>query len=169
MELDLAVACGAAYYGWAKHHGGVRVRGGTARSYYVGVETSGLAVPGMRRPIQALCVVPFGMEEGTEADVPGREVGLVIGKPARFRFFASANRKQDQVGDTLRNWDEEELVETSPLEWTLPAGEGQEQGFVSVRFHSKVTELGSLELWCQSQRDERAWKLEFNVRMKADT
>ncbi|MFO0921467.1 MAG: Hsp70 family protein [Pirellulales bacterium] len=64
-DLDHAVACGAAYYGWAKHHGGLRIRGGTARSYYVGIETAGLAVPGMPRPLQALCVVPFGMEEGS--------------------------------------------------------------------------------------------------------
>lgn len=164
LELDLAVACGAAYYGWAKHHGGVRVRGGTARSYYVGIETAGLAVPGMKRPIQAVCVVPFGMEEGSEADVPGREVGLVVGKPARFRFFASSQRRDDRPGDCLRSWNDEELMETSPMELTLTAGDGLNDRFVSVRFHSKITELGSLELWCQSTRDARTWKLEFNVR-----
>ena len=57
---------GAAYYGWTKQHGGMRIRGGTARSYYVGIETAGLAIPGAARPLRALCVVPFGMEEGTE-------------------------------------------------------------------------------------------------------
>lgn len=164
MELDQAVACGAAYYGWAKHHGGVRVRGGTARSYYVGIETTGLAVPGMKRPLQALCVAPFGMEEGSEADVPGREVGLVVGKPARFRFFASAVRKSDRLGVSLKGIDENELQETSPIEVTLPSGEDDSSRFVSVRFRSRISELGMLELWCYSQRDERAWKLEWNVR-----
>ena len=73
-DLDHAVARGAAYYGWAKHRGGVRIRGGTARAYYVGIETAGLAVPGAPRPLRALCVVPNGMEEGSEADVPfGRD------------------------------------------------------------------------------------------------
>ncbi len=48
-DLDHAVARGAAYYGWAKHRGGLRIRGGTARAYYVGIETAGLAVPGAPR------------------------------------------------------------------------------------------------------------------------
>ncbi len=100
-DLDHAVARGAAYYGWAKHQGGVRIRGGVARSYYVGIETAGLAIPGAPRPLRALCVVPFGMEEGTECDVPSAEVGLVVGEPMQFRFFSSAVRKDDQPGDVL--------------------------------------------------------------------
>jgi hypothetical protein len=163
-DLDHAVARGAAVYGHTKHQGGVRIRGGTARSYYVGIESAGLAVPGMPRPLQALCVVPFGMEEGSQLDVPGREVGLVIGKPSKFRFFASANRKEDRPGDLLRFWDEEELIETAPMELTLDASGGQEEGFVPVRFSSQVTELGVLELWCKSTRDDGRWKLELNVR-----
>src|SRR4029078_12199178 len=47
-DLDHAVARGAAYYGWAKHHGGVRIRGGTAPSYFVR-----LAAAGRRRPRRA--------------------------------------------------------------------------------------------------------------------
>jgi hypothetical protein len=97
-DLDFAVARGAAYYGWSKQKGGLRIRGGTARSYYVGIETSGLAIPGASRPLRALCVVPFGMEEGTEYDVPSGEFGLVVGEPAHFRFFSSSVRKNDRVG-----------------------------------------------------------------------
>lgn len=163
-DLDQAVACGAAYYAWSKRHGGIRIRGGTARSYYVGIESAGLAVPGMPRPLQALCVVPFGMEEGTATDVPGREVGLVVGKRVSFRFFASASRKEDRVGNLLRYWDEEELIETSPLELVLHADLVPDEGFIPVRFHSKITELGVFELWCHSVRDDQRWKLEFNVR-----
>ena len=84
-DLDHAVARGASYYGWSKHRGGMRIRGGTARSYYVGIETAGLAIPGAPRPLQALCVVPIGMEEGTETDVPSDEIGLIVGEPAQFR------------------------------------------------------------------------------------
>jgi molecular chaperone DnaK (HSP70) len=163
-DLDYAVAKGAAFYGWTKLQGGIRIRAGTARSYYVGIESAGLSIPGMPRPLQAVCVVPFGMEEGSQVDVPGREVGLVVGRPARFRFFAAANRKEDLVGTTLRQWDEEELVETSPMELTLDVAEAPEQGFVPVRFHSRISELGVFELWCKSTRDEQTWKLEFSVR-----
>lgn len=166
-DLDHAVARGAAYYGWTKQHGGMRIRGGTARSYYVGIESSGLAIPGMPRPLQAVCVVPFGMEEGTESDVPGREVGLVVGREVQFRFFASAIRKEDRVGTVLRDWDEEELVETAPMQLMLPADDAPDEGFVPVRFHSKINELGVFELWCNSVRNEQSWKLEFNVREDA--
>ena len=122
-DLDHAVARGAAYYGWAKHRGGVRIRGGTARAYYVGIETAGLAVPGAPRPLRALCVVPIGMEEGTETDVPSDEIGLVVGEPAQFRFFSSPIRKQDRPGDVLDRWSEDELDETDSMETTLPAAE----------------------------------------------
>ncbi len=163
-DLDRAVASGAAFYAWTKQHGGLRIRGGAARSYYVGIETAGLAVPGMPRPLQALCVVPLGMEEGTEIEVPSKQVGLVVGQPARFRFFSSSVRNEDQPGTMLRFIDEEELQETAALELALSVEETPDEGFIPVRFHSKITELGVFELWCHSIRDDRKWKLEFDIR-----
>jgi hypothetical protein len=167
-DLDHAVARGAAYYGWAKQHGGVRIRGGTARSYYVGIESSGLAIPGAVRPLRALCVVPFGMEEGTSIEVPSGEFGLVVGEPATFRFFSSAVRKLDKPGDLLPGWSDEELAETDSLEALLPRDEAIEDDFVPVRFHSQLTELGVFELWCHSTKSPHRWKLEFSVRKDAD-
>ena len=35
---------------------------------------------------------------------------------------------------------------------------------VPVRLHSRVNEVGTLELSCQSTRDRRSWKLEYSVR-----
>jgi hypothetical protein len=163
-DLDNAVARGAAYYGWSKENGGVRIRGGTARSYYVGIETSGLAIPGAPRPLRALCVAPLGMEEGDQADVPSGEIGLVVGEPAHFRFFSSPQRKQDAVGDVLTSWSDEELAETDSLEATLEPDESVEEPYVPVKFQSRVTELGVFELWCVSAKSDKHWKLEFSVR-----
>lgn len=163
-DLDHAVARGAAYYGWSKEHRGVRIRGGVARSYYVGIETAGLAIPGAPRPLRALCVVPFGMEEGTEIDVPSSEIGLVLGEPAQFRFFSSAVRKQDPPGHLLDRWSAEELFETDSLEATLPPDASNEGPYVPVRFQSRITELGMFELWCVSATTTGRWKLEFSVR-----
>ena len=109
--LDVAVATGAAYYGWSKHNGGVRIRGGTARSYYIGIETAGLAIPGVPRPLRACCVAPQGMEEGSESEIVGEQVGVLVGKPAQFRFFASSIRKGDAVGTKLDRWSNDELIE----------------------------------------------------------
>lgn len=167
-DLDHAVARGAAFYGWAKEHGGMRIRGGTARAYYVGIETAGLAIPGAPRPLNALCVVPIGMEEGTEIDVPSEEIGLVVGEPATFRFFSSSTRKHDTPGDVLESWTDEEVQETDSLEAELSADEGIEEGYAPVQFHPKVTELGMLELWCYSTKTDGRWKLEFSVREDAE-
>jgi molecular chaperone DnaK (HSP70) len=167
-DLDFAVARGAAYYGWTKQRGGVRIRGGTARAYYVGIETAGPAVPGAPRPLQALCVVPIGMEEGTETDVPSGEIGLVVGEPAQFRFFSSSVRKQDRPGTLLTQWSPEELVETAPLETMLVRDESIQEPYVPVRFHARITELGMLELWCVSTQTQRRWKLEFSVREEGE-
>ena len=163
-DLDHAVARGAAYYGWTKQRGGMRIRGGTARGYYVGIETAGLAVPGAARPLRALCVVPIGMEEGTETDVLSDEIGLVVGEPAHFRFFSSSVRKNDRPGDLLAAWTPDELSETDSLEAVLPPDESIDEPYVAVRFQARITELGVLELWCVSTTSPKRWKLEFSVR-----
>jgi hypothetical protein len=163
-DLDHAVARGAAVYGWSKARGGVRIRGGTARSYYVGIESSGLAIPGAARPLRALCVAPIGMEEGTETDVPSAEIGLVVGEPAHFRFFSSSTRKEDKPGQLVSSWSPEEIAESDSLEATLPSDASVQEDYVPVKFHSKLTELGMFELWCVSTKSDQRWKLEFSVR-----
>lgn len=163
-DLDYAVARGAAYYAWSGHNGGVRIRGGTARSYYIGIETAGLAIPGAPRPLAALCVVPHGMEEGTEADVPAAEIGLIVGEPARFRFFSSSVRQNDAPGERINRWTPEEIVETDSMQTTLQADESIDEDYVPVQFRSRITELGVLELWCVHTASDKQWKLEFSVR-----
>jgi Hsp70 protein len=164
-DLDLAVARGAAYYGMVRRGHGIRIRGGTGLAYYVGIESSLPAVPGSPPPLKALCVVPFGMEEGTETDVPSQEFGLVVGEPAEFRFLGSNVRRGDTVGTLVEEW-EGQIEELSPLAMTLEAP-GKEGRTVPVHFHSKVTEVGTLELWCLSKDGKQRWKLEFSVRERA--
>jgi hypothetical protein len=167
-DLDLAVARGAAYYGLVRRGKGIRIRGGTGRSYYVGIETAMPAVPGAKPPIKALCVVPFGMEEGTESDVPGQEFGLVVGEPVDFRFLGSSVRRTDPVGTFVEEW-EGQIDELPPLSTTLEAVSGTSEGqTVPVHLHSRVTEIGTLELSCISRDGKKRWKLELNVRERGD-
>jgi hypothetical protein len=163
-DLEHAVARGAAYYGKARRGRGVRIRSGASRTYYIGIESAMPAVPGMEAPLKALCVVPFGMEEGTEATIPGREFGLVVGEPAEFRFLSSSVRKQDRVGSLLEDWGAD-IEELSPLEVTLKM-DGQQGTVVPVRLETRVTELGTLEVWCVSRDGTNRWKLELNIREK---
>lgn len=161
-DLDHAVARGAVYYGKARRGRGVRIRSGAPRSYYIGIESAMPAVPGLAAPLKALCVVPFGMEEGTEAGIPDREFGLVVGEPAEFRYLSSTVRRQDQIGALIEDWGDE-IQELSPLEVTLRL-EGQEDSILPVRLESRVTEVGTLELWCVARDGQQRWKLEFNIR-----
>lgn len=166
-DLDLAVARGAAYYGWARSGHGLRIRGGTARAYYIGVETAMMAVPGMEPPVKALCLAPFGMEEGSQADVPPQEFGLVVGEHTRFRFFCSSVRRGDKVGELYDDPDQGgDFEELSPIETTLGTTDGAPGGLVPVHLQAAVTELGVLELRCLERGGQRRWKLELNVRMK---
>lgn len=162
-HFDLAVAKGAAVYGRLRVTGeGIRIRSGTSRSYYLGLESAMPAVPGMIPPVRGVCVVPQGMEEGSEASLPGREFGLVTGEPVHFRFFSSALRAGDHVGDIVS--DIEELEETARLEVTLPPLEEGTGQVVPVGLLARVTELGTLELWMRHAPSGRGWRLEFNVR-----
>jgi hypothetical protein len=163
-DLEHAVARGAAYYGKARRGRGVRIRSGASRTYYIGIESAMPAVPGLEAPLKALCVVPFGMEEGTDATIRNREFGLVVGEPAEFRFLSSTVRKQDQVGSLLDDWGAD-IEELSPLEVTLKL-DGQLGTVIPVRLETRFTELGTLEVWCVSRDGTQRWKLELNIREK---
>lgn len=167
-DLDLAVAHGATYYGLARLGRGIRIRGGVGRPYYIGIESSMPAVPGIPTPMKALCVVPFGMEEGTEADIREREFGLVVGEPAVFHLLSSTLRKKDQIGEIVEDWSGE-IEEVTTMETVLPASDAEAGGnIIPVWLESKVTEVGTLELWCVARDEERRWKLEFNLREREE-
>jgi hypothetical protein len=163
-DLDLAVAKGAAYYGSVRQGKGVRIRGGIASAYYVGIESAMPAVPGMAPPMQALCVAPFGMEEGSSAKGSGQEFGLIVGEPVRFRFFVSTTRRDDEAGTLLDYWEPEELEELPEIQATLPV-EGRKQGeIVPVELASRVTEVGTLCLEAIPSDASAKWQVEFDVR-----
>lgn len=165
-DYDFSVSRGAAYYGLARQGHAVRIRGGTSRSYFVGIEEATPAVPGISPPMRAVCIVPFGLEEGEERELENQEFALVLGEPASFQFFSHATAKlsngaEPQVGTVIRNW-KQELTELHPIETMLTKAEADGKT-IRVKLKSKVTELGVLELWCAAP-DGRKWKLEFETR-----
>lgn len=167
-DLDFAVSSGAVYYGMAREGLKIRIKSGTSRSYYIGVEEAMPAVPGFSPPLKAVCIVPFGMEEGTEEELLSQEFSLVLGEIATFRFFSHGTPKlsndiEPVIGTTVKNW-KQELTELHPIETYLDKGE-LDGKMVRVKLKSKITELGVLELWCEGL-DGRKWKLEFDIRDK---
>jgi len=165
-DLDLAVARGAAYYGLVRRGRGVRVRGGTAQAFYVGIESPAPAVPGVEPPTVALCVAPFGMEEGSRVVLSEAELAVVVGESVTFRFFGSSTRRDDVLG-TLLESPERELTELSPIAITLPS-EGREAGEqVAVTLEAAITEIGTLALFArplEPRVPDEHWKVELSVR-----
>ncbi len=165
-DLDLAVAYGASYYGRVRQGQGIRIRGGTANTYYIGLQSSMPAVPGMAIPIKALCVAPYGMEEGTSLEVPGQDFGLAVGENVEFQFLGSSTRREDEIGSIVEDWEEEDIHEVTSITAELP-GEDKEGKLIPVKMESHVTEVGTLELRFVEKAGKDNWKLEFDVREKA--
>ncbi len=158
-NFDLSVAKGAAYYGLARQGKGVRIRYGLNKSYYIGIAASMPAVPGIPAPTKALCIAPFGMEEGSQARLEDQEFALVVGEPAKFDFLGSA-RHDDKFGDIIEDW-EGEVQGIAEIETIL---DGEPGNVIPVTLETRVTEVGTLALWCVAKTGDRRWKLEFNVR-----
>lgn len=164
-DLDLAVARGAAYLGMARRGRGVRIRGGSARSYYIGIESALPAVPGMEPPLKAMCVVPYGMEEGTTENISGVDIDLCVwtGEPASFRFLSSTSRQHDRTGQLFDV--DDSFEEHNPVETILgETGEGDEGEALEVDLRAHLTEIGVLQLYCVDRHSGKEYALEFNVR-----
>ena len=164
VDLDAAVAQGAAYFGLVRQGSGIRIRGGTAAAYYVGVESALPAVPGFSAPLEALCIAPFGLEEGSDSVLLPEEFGVVVGEPVQFKFFSSKTRRQDEMGTRIEWIEDAGLSELTDIEVVLPEGLHQAGEIVPVQLSAKVTELGTLCLEAVSKRSEARWKVELDVR-----
>ncbi|MEZ4720086.1 MAG: Hsp70 family protein [Caldilineaceae bacterium] len=159
VDLDQSVALGASYYGLARQGRGLRIRAGASRAYYIGVESAMPAVPGIPTPVNALCVVPFGMEEGAQEEIRQKEFGLVVGEPAVFQLLASSTHKDDRPGEIVEDWSGD-LQEVTTMEALLPATDAESAGaIIPVWLESKMTEIGTLELWCVARDGDRRWRL----------
>ena len=165
VDFDLSVARGAAYYGLARRGKGIRIRAGLERSYYVAIESSMPAIPGMAAPLKALCVAAHGMEEGTDAVIDSEEFVLVIGESVVFDILGSTRRKDDQPGTLVDEWSPGEIEGIASIETTLS---GEAGNIIPVYFEIRVTEIGTLEFRCVSRETGQKWKLEFNVRENDD-
>lgn len=169
INLHSAVSQGASYYAKIKSSGkGIKVKAGVPRAYYLGLKSSAMAVPGMKPKMRAICVVPQGMEEGTQTTETTQVFNLLTGREVSFRLFTSDARSTDFFGDVVEDA-ETLLTETTRLSVTLPQATDTQSRAVPVKLYSKVNELGILELWMHSQVDDQQWQLEFDIRTEKKT
>ena len=154
---ETAVAVGAAYYARVRRMGGVRVSGGSARGYYIGVQQ---AAPNQER-LTAVCVLPRGTEEGTRLEL-GREFTALTNRPVAFTLYSTTTR-QDALEEVVR-FEEGELHRHAPLVTVLRYGKRSRHMELEVRLTAHFTEVGTLELWCEAPKTGHRWRLQFQLR-----
>ena len=145
-DPDLAVARGSVAYALARLGRGVRIGGGSARGYFVGV-VGGVGVGGGdegRR--QAICVVPRGADEGTAHLARGRTFALSVGRPVRFDLFASDDVSA-RAGD-LVDVDDERFLRLPPLATRLEKADHGDGREVRVMIEGELTPVGTVDLAC---------------------
>ncbi|MGC9969182.1 MAG: Hsp70 family protein [Bryobacteraceae bacterium] len=158
-DLDLAVAVGAAYYSYARSTGsGVVVRGGLPRAYYIGIGD------------RAVCLVPRGTEEGSTLELDLENLQLVANRPVSFRLYSSLTRTEDAQGQVVELTPEQ--LETdfhlhAPLNAVIRFGRRTGERLIPVKLGARLTEVGTLEIWCESKMSEHRWRLQFELRKKA--
>ncbi len=162
-ELDLAVARGAAYYSYVRSTGsGVLVRGGLPRTYFIG-----LGDP-REGKFSAVCLVPRGAEEGAAIEVDNDALQLVANRPVSFRLYSSLTRSDDKLGDVVEfAVNDPDLHVHAPLNAVIRFGKKAEERLIPVRLGARLTEIGTLESWCESKISENRWRLEFALRKQA--
>ncbi|MEN6366379.1 MAG: Hsp70 family protein [Thermoguttaceae bacterium] len=163
-RLDLAVARGAAYYGMVRRGQGVRIAAGLARTYYVGVESSGSS---STSPL-AVCVLPAGVEPGQDIVLKEPQFKLLVSEPAEFPLLVSSTRLTDKPGEVV-TVDREQLTPLPPMRTVLRTRKREASETVAVDLHARLTEIGTLELWLGELAGRRRWRLEFDVRSTTQT
>ncbi|MGA2722457.1 MAG: Hsp70 family protein [Bryobacteraceae bacterium] len=162
-ELDLAVARGAAYYSYVRSTGsGVLVRGGLPRTYYIA-----LGEP-REGKFPAVCLVPRGAEEGESIEIDNQALQLVANRPVSFRLYSSLTRADDKLGDVLEfHTGDPDLHRHAPLNAVIRFGKRAEERLIPVKLGARLTEIGTLETWCESKIGDNRWRLQFELRKPA--
>ncbi len=163
IDLDLAVARGAAYYSYVRATGsGVLVRGGLPRTYYIGI---GEPANGK---LSTVCLVPRGAEEGAALEIDNEALQLVANRPVSFRLYSSLTRTEDKLGDVVEfAADDAGLHMHAPLDAVIRFGKKAEERLIPVKLGARLTEIGTLETWCESKISDNRWRLQFELRKAA--
>jgi len=157
-DLDLAVAAGAAYYSYVRSTGsGVLVRGGLPRTYFIGIGDA-----------TAVCLVPRGAEEGAVLEIDNDALQLVANKPVSFRLYSSLTRAEDRLGDVVQLPAlGPDLHTHAPLNAVIRFGKKAGERLIPVKLGARLTEIGTLETWCESKISDNRWRLQFELRKTA--
>ena len=167
---ELAVAIGAAYYGRVRMGAGVRIGSGTPRAYYIGIRTEedeDAAATPEAEGLPAVCLVPRGVQEGFDARLTAPTFTALTNQPVSFQVYTSAVRPDDRLGDVV-TLDPEEVAVLPPVRTVLRFGRRAGATSLPVQLAVRLTETGTLEIYCDSLQTDHRWPLQFDVRAEAE-
>ena len=155
---ELSVAFGAVSYAIARRDKKIKIGGGSARSYFLLVDTSDKA-----HQQTGICVLPRGSEEGVEVMLKEQQFALRIGQPVRFHLASTTGDTKYQPGQLVEITDER-FNSLPPL---AVAFEGEDKGEIKVQLAVTQTEVGTLKIQCVSIVDPSLrFDVEFQIRRK---
>src|SRR5207244_4314348 len=130
------------------------IGGGAARTYYLGLGGE---------PPRTLCVVPRGMEEGESIEIADRGLELLTNRPVAFPLYTATDRSGERAGEIVTAAPGV-LTPLPPLRTVVRFGRKLAERALPVHLEVRLTEIGTLELWCRSLETEHRWRLEFRLR-----
>lgn len=158
-RMELAIAEGAAYYGFLSRTARRRIEADYGRTLYVELfRDNPDELPSL------LCIMPRGVRVNERVRLTERRFHLLAGRRVRFQIYSSTARENDAPGQIVRGLDET-LTALPPVE-TMIEVPGNPAGAVEVEIEAVLNELGRLELYCVSvgDVDDQKWQLTFNLR-----
>ena len=158
-RLDLAVARGAAYYGMVCRGKGVRIAASLARSYYISVESDEPSV---------ICLVPGDAEPGHDIELSNTTFDLLVSQPVEFPLYVSSTRLTDRPGDLIPI-DVDQMTPLPPIRTVLKTRRKSKTDILPVHLHARLTEIGTIDLWCAEVGKDRSWRLQFDIRSTTQT
>lgn len=164
-NLEAAVAIGAATYARLRAgvgRAGALVKAGSGRAYYIALRASQ-----SDDTVVAVCVLARGTEEGTEQTFD-HPFTVVTNRAISFSLYSSTTRP-DRAGEIVSLAPGADAQEHAPLVTVFRYGRKSRHVELPVRLSAAFTEVGTLELWCQSASSDHRWRLQFQVRGAEET
>jgi molecular chaperone DnaK (HSP70) len=157
---ELSVAFGAVSYALARKDKKLKIGGGSARSYFLLVDTGDANVK------RGVCILPKGSEEGDEIILKDRRFALRLGMPVRFHLASLSGDGEFKPGDVA---DINDLFHSlPPLAVAFEGDAGKPNAEVVVELAAMQTEVGTLKIQCIAVDDSsQRWDVEFQIRKKA--
>ncbi|HIF9357143.1 TPA: Hsp70 family protein [Photobacterium damselae] len=160
---DLAVALGAVAYAKARHGAQLKIGGGSARAFF-------LVIGQNNEHKQGICLLPKGIEEGTEVALKHRKFALTLGEPVRFNLVSTTDDNTAQAGELIELIGDS-FITLPPFIATLDSDTDRSELAANQKDREEVTlacqltEVGTLQIECVSISDSnKRWKVEFAIR-----